>query len=75
MAVHRISKGLDLPLAGAPEPRIDDGAAVTTVALLGADTVGLGPSLAVQPGDRVLRNARDSSSASSQAHSGASSSE
>ena len=55
MAVHRISKGLDLPLAGAPEPRIDDGVAVTTVALLGADTVGLGPSVAVQPGDRVLR--------------------
>lgn len=55
MAVHRISKGLDLPLAGAPEPRIDNGLPVQTVALLGADTVGLGPSLAVQPGDRVLR--------------------
>lgn len=55
MAVHRISKGLDLPLAGAPEPRIDNGPAVRTVALLGADTIGLGPSLAVQPGERVLR--------------------
>ena len=55
MAVHRISKGLDLPLAGPPDPHIDPGPTVATVALLGADTTGLGPSLAVQPGDRVQR--------------------
>jgi len=55
MAVHTIRKGLDLPLAGAPEQRIDAAAPVRQVALLGADTLGLRPALAVQPGDRVLR--------------------
>lgn len=55
MAVHRISKGLDLPLAGAPRQSIEPGPAITRVALLGADTVGLRPALAVQPGDVVLR--------------------
>lgn len=55
MAVHTIRKGLDLPLAGAPEQRIEPAAAPRQVALLGADTHGLRPALAVQPGDRVLR--------------------
>jgi Na+-transporting NADH:ubiquinone oxidoreductase subunit A len=55
MAAHRISKGLDLPLAGAPRQAIEPGAAVTRVALLGADTIGLRPALAVQPGDAVQR--------------------
>ncbi|MDH4290164.1 MAG: Na(+)-translocating NADH-quinone reductase subunit A [Aquincola sp.] len=52
---HRIRKGLDLPLAGAPAQRITPGVAVRQVALLGADTPGLRPTLAVQPGDRVRR--------------------
>jgi Na+-transporting NADH:ubiquinone oxidoreductase subunit A len=53
---YRIRKGLDLPLAGAPVQRIDAPArALRQVALLGADTIGLRPALAVQPGDRVLR--------------------
>ncbi|MDZ7590402.1 MAG: Na(+)-translocating NADH-quinone reductase subunit A [Rubrivivax sp.] len=55
MAVHTIRKGLDLPLAGAPEQRIETAAAPRQVALLGADTLGLRPALAVQPGDRVQR--------------------
>lgn len=55
MAVHRISKGLDLPLAGAPARQIDAAPPARQVALLGADTPGLRPSLAVQPGDRVQR--------------------
>lgn len=55
MAAHRISKGLDLPLAGAPRQAVEHARAVGRVALLGADTLGLRPSLAVQPGDRVLR--------------------
>ncbi|MBE0550393.1 MAG: Na(+)-translocating NADH-quinone reductase subunit A [Rubrivivax sp.] len=53
--MHTIRKGLDLPLAGAPEQRIEPAAAPRRVALLGADTHGLRPALAVQPGDRVLR--------------------
>jgi len=55
MSVHTIRKGLDLPLAGAPAQQIEDAAAVRQVALLGADTLGLRPDLAVQPGDRVQR--------------------
>ena len=55
MAVHTIRKGLDLPLAGAPEQRVEAAAPVRQVALLGADTIRLRPALAVQPGDRVQR--------------------
>jgi Na+-transporting NADH:ubiquinone oxidoreductase subunit A len=58
MALHRNSQGLDLPLAGAPA--LPAGApievvAVAQVALLGADSPGLRPSLRVEPGARVLR--------------------
>jgi len=49
----RIRKGLDIPLAGAPEQRIDDKAGVATVALLGVDVVGLRPHMEIEPGDRV----------------------
>ena len=55
MVVHSIRKGLDLPLAGAPEQRIEPAPAVRQVALLGADTIGLRLALAVQPGDAVQR--------------------
>jgi Na+-transporting NADH:ubiquinone oxidoreductase subunit A len=55
MAVHRTKKGLDLPIAGAPEPRIDPARPVRRVALLAADYVGLRATLRVQPGDVVRR--------------------
>ena len=55
MVVHKIKRGLDLPLAGAPAQQIEAGTAVRRVALLGADTVALRPSFVVQPGDRVRR--------------------
>ncbi|MFV0444835.1 MAG: Na(+)-translocating NADH-quinone reductase subunit A [Planctomycetaceae bacterium] len=48
-----ISKGLDLPIAGQPEQRIEVGPAVETVALLGDDYRGLKPTMLVQEGDRV----------------------
>jgi Na+-transporting NADH:ubiquinone oxidoreductase subunit A len=48
-----IKKGLDIPLAGRPAPEIDDSKSVSSVALLGYDTPGLRPSVAVDPGDRV----------------------
>ena len=51
----KIKKGLDLPIAGAPEQRIDDARAVRTVAVLGEDYVGMRPTMAVQVGDRVKR--------------------
>ncbi len=55
MAVHRIKKGLDLPIAGVPDPRIDPGPAISRVAVMGDDTPGVRARLAVEEGDRVLR--------------------
>jgi len=53
---HRLRRGLDLPLAGAPAQQVD--AVVPRcpgVALVAADYPGLKPSFLVQPGDEVLR--------------------
>jgi len=55
MGVHRISKGLDLPIAGAPVQVIEPARAPSRVALLGADYVGMRPALAVNVGDEVRR--------------------
>ena len=41
MAVHRITKGLDVPLAGAPVQAVEPARAVKRVALVAADYVGL----------------------------------
>ncbi len=46
-------RGLDLPISGAPEQSIHDGPPIQTVALLGDDYIGMKPTMAVQPGDRV----------------------
>jgi Na+-transporting NADH:ubiquinone oxidoreductase subunit A len=51
----KIKKGLDLPIAGAPEQRIDDGASVTRVALLGEEYVGMRPTMHAQVGDKVKK--------------------
>lgn len=55
MALHTSKKGLDLPLAGAPALQLEAAPAVSRVALLGADYVGLKPALLVEPGARVQR--------------------
>ncbi len=55
MAVHRSTRGLDLPLAGAPEQSEAERVPCPRVALVAADYPGLKPTLRVQPGDRVLR--------------------
>jgi Na+-transporting NADH:ubiquinone oxidoreductase subunit A len=49
----KIKKGLDIPIAGKPDPVITDANEVNSVALLGWDTPGLKPSMAVAVGDRV----------------------
>jgi len=49
----RIKKGLDLPITGEPRQSIDSGPAVRTVALVGADYIGMKPKMAVREGDRV----------------------
>ncbi|WP_369602284.1 Na(+)-translocating NADH-quinone reductase subunit A [Hahella sp. SMD15-11] len=51
----RISKGLDLPIAGAPKQVIEAGHPVKRVAVIGFDYHGMKPTMAVQPGDRVKR--------------------
>lgn len=51
----KIKKGLDLPIAGAPEQRIDKSALVTRVALLGEEFVGMRPTMHVQVGDKVKK--------------------
>lgn len=49
----RISRGLDLPIAGAPEQRIEATTPASSVAVIGFDFHGMKPSMAVQLGDRV----------------------
>ena len=49
----KIRKGLDLPITGAPEQKVSPSADVKSVALLGADYVGLKPTMMVREGDRV----------------------
>ncbi len=51
--MHRITKGLDVPLSAQPEQEISAGPPVTRVALLGSDYVGMKPTMAVQEGDNV----------------------
>ena len=51
----RIVKGLDIPIAGAPEPTIADGARVSSVALLGGDYVGLRPTMQIDEGAEIAR--------------------
>lgn len=50
-----IKKGLELPISGAPEQKITNGNAVSTVALIGFDYIGMKPTMAVQEGDKVKR--------------------
>ncbi|TWU16180.1 Na(+)-translocating NADH-quinone reductase subunit A [Allorhodopirellula heiligendammensis] len=48
-----IKQGLDLPILGCPEQRVEVGPLVRSVALLGNDYVGMKPTMLVAPGDRV----------------------
>ncbi|GGY33884.1 Na(+)-translocating NADH-quinone reductase subunit A [Bacterioplanes sanyensis] len=50
-----IKKGLDLPITGSPEQAIYDGPAISEVAVLGPDYVGMKPTMEVQVGDRVKK--------------------
>ncbi|MCH7689100.1 MAG: Na(+)-translocating NADH-quinone reductase subunit A, partial [Planctomycetes bacterium] len=48
-----ITKGLDLPIAGEPKQTIETGPAVTTVALVADDYIGMKPTMIVKQGDSV----------------------
>ncbi|KXS35891.1 MAG: Na(+)-translocating NADH-quinone reductase subunit A [Idiomarina sp. T82-3] len=50
-----IKKGLDIPIKGAPQQQLSDGKAVTTVATLGEEYVGMRPTMHVKVDDRVKK--------------------
>jgi Na+-transporting NADH:ubiquinone oxidoreductase subunit A len=49
----RIRKGLDLPIEGTPEQRVEAAGDVARVAVLGVDFVGLKPTMKIAEGDHV----------------------
>ncbi|HGK4674619.1 TPA: Na(+)-translocating NADH-quinone reductase subunit A [Kluyvera georgiana] len=51
----KITKGLDLPIAGLPDRQRIDDVTVNRVAVKGEEYVGLRPSMAVKEGDRVVK--------------------
>ena len=51
----KVRRGLDLPIAGAPEQVIHDGPKISQVAVLGSDYPGMKPTMEVREGDRVTR--------------------
>ncbi len=50
---YKIKKGLDIPINGKPDERIDVASSVKQVAILGGDYVGLKPTMMVKEGDSV----------------------
>ncbi len=48
-----VKRGLDLPITGAPDQRVDDAAPVRTVGVVTRDYLGLKPRVLVQEGDVV----------------------
>jgi Na+-transporting NADH:ubiquinone oxidoreductase subunit A len=55
MGEHNIRKGLNLPIVGAPEQRIDTAAPATKVALIAHDYIGMKPTMRVEEGEEVKR--------------------
>jgi len=55
LAAHRVRKGLDLPISGAPDQSVHQGPEISRVAALGDDTPGLRARMAVAEGDIVRR--------------------
>ncbi|MDG1163770.1 MAG: Na(+)-translocating NADH-quinone reductase subunit A [Porticoccaceae bacterium] len=51
----KVRRGLDLPIAGAPEQLVQDGPKISQVAVVGSDYPGVKPTMAVREGDRVTR--------------------
>lgn len=51
----KITKGLNLPIAGMPSQQISSKPAIKRVALLGEEYIGMRPSMAVREGDRVQK--------------------
>ncbi|MFP8966081.1 Na(+)-translocating NADH-quinone reductase subunit A [Pokkaliibacter sp. CJK22405] len=49
----KISRGLDLPITGEPVQKVEAGASVSTVAIVGSDYHGMKPTMLVREGDQV----------------------
>jgi len=52
--VIKTKKGLNLPISGNPSLDVDSSTAINSIALLGADFVGLKPTMMVDEGDTVI---------------------
>jgi len=55
MALHVSTKGLDLPITGAPEQAIGSGPSPKRIAIVADDYIGMKPAFQVQVGDTVKR--------------------
>lgn len=55
MSTYVIKKGLNLPIAGEPEQKIDAASTPRRVALLADDYIGMKPTMYVRTGDQVQR--------------------
>ena len=55
MALHSIKKGLDLPITGQPEQRIEEAPQPKAVAIMADDYIGMRPRMNVAVGDDVKR--------------------
>ncbi len=53
MKTFSLTKGLDIPISGSPEPKIRPGNPIRQVAVLGDDYIGMKPTMLVAPGDSV----------------------
>lgn len=53
--MFKITKGLDLPISGAPNQVIENAAAASSVAVIGPDFHGMKPTMAVAVGDKVKK--------------------
>ena len=52
--MFKTKKGLNLPISGNPSSDVDSSTAVNSIGILGADYVGLKPTMMVDEGDTVL---------------------
>ncbi|WP_425641166.1 Na(+)-translocating NADH-quinone reductase subunit A [Marinomonas gallaica] len=53
--MYKITKGLDLPISGAPNQVIEDAPAAKSVAIIGPDYIGMKPTMLVKEGDKVKK--------------------
>jgi Na+-transporting NADH:ubiquinone oxidoreductase subunit A len=55
MGLHKIKRGLDLPMAGGPAPTFSDNPKISRVAIMADDYIGMKPTMFVKEGDTVKR--------------------